>query len=231
MPRNVVDAILVAAGQSRRMGFDKLFTPRKGKTLLEICLRRVLSFSALGRLALVIPAERFSQAAALASRLGIEQKTCIVPGGRRRQDSVYAGLNALSEGSPFVMVHDAARPLVTCELIERVWRVALEVGAAACGLPSRDTVKEAESGQNWVRRTLDRSLLWLIQTPQIFRREILQKAYEALMRDTVEVTDDAAAVERVGYRVQLVPYEGWNFKVTSPPDWELVWSLLERGDG
>jgi 2-C-methyl-D-erythritol 4-phosphate cytidylyltransferase len=228
--REALDAVVVAAGASRRMGFDKLFTPRNGQTLFEVCLRRLRAFPELRQLVVVTSSTRLTEVKKTLQRLGIAEQVQVVLGGVRRQDSVAAGLGALSSKASFVMVHDAARPLITNDLIRRVWEEARLCGAAACATPSRDTVKEVDPQGGWVKQTLDRSRVWMTQTPQIFRRDLLEEAYRALWEDggKDEVTDDAAALERIGRPVRLVPYEGWNFKVTFPSDWELVWMLLEK---
>ncbi|MDZ4278345.1 MAG: 2-C-methyl-D-erythritol 4-phosphate cytidylyltransferase, partial [Dehalococcoidia bacterium] len=139
----------------------------------------------------------------------------------RRQDSVRAGLEALGP-CQWVVVHDGARPLVTKELIERGLAEAQATGASCCALPVPDTVKEADEAGD-IARTLDRSRLWLAQTPQTFRYELLLKAHE---QAAGAATDDAALVEALGVKVRLYEGSPRNLKVTTPEDLGIVRALL-----
>jgi 2-C-methyl-D-erythritol 4-phosphate cytidylyltransferase len=139
----------------------------------------------------------------------------VVAGGAERQDSVWLGLHAA--GAPeWVLVHDAVRPFITPELVARVLAGAARTGAATCGLPVRDTVKRVQEAL--VESTLDRAGLWLVQTPQAFRRELLWEAHDKARRDGYAGTDDAVLVERLGGRVAMVPGLAENLKITTPED-------------
>jgi 2-C-methyl-D-erythritol 4-phosphate cytidylyltransferase len=153
----------------------------------------------------------------------------LVAGGELRQDSVRAGLRAVTASSQYVMVHDTARPFLTKELIEVVLEGAKATGAAVCGLPCSDTMKEVDE-EGLVRRTVDRSQFWNVQTPQIFAAALLRDAYQAAAKSGGTFTDDTAVVERAGYPVQVVPYSGVNLKVTTPADWSLAEAYLRIGD-
>jgi 2-C-methyl-D-erythritol 4-phosphate cytidylyltransferase len=145
----------------------------------------------------------------------------VVPGGSRRQDSVLEGLKQVPDGfDGVVLVHDAARPLVDAELVEKVAQAAAEAGAALPVLAVVDTVKRVREG--WVLETLDRSELGAAQTPQGFRFALLVAAYEAAFRDRVTVTDEAMAVERLGSPVRAVPGSSRNRKITTTED--LAWA-------
>ncbi|WP_020494295.1 2-C-methyl-D-erythritol 4-phosphate cytidylyltransferase [Verrucomicrobium sp. 3C] len=221
----MLGAVLVAAGQSRRMGFDKIFRPLTTRSALELCLERISAFPRISEIVVVVARERREEAARLISLLALPMSVEVVEGGAERQDSVEAGLRALSPRSEFALVHDAARPFVTAELMEAIFQVAQREGAAACGNPSSDTVKEADE-QGKVVATLDRRRVWNVQTPQIFRRELLREAYRQLRERGESATDDAAAVEAIGHAVHLVSYTGFNGKMTRPDDWELARQLL-----
>jgi 2-C-methyl-D-erythritol 4-phosphate cytidylyltransferase len=151
-------------------------------------------------------------------------KTQLVFGGATRQESVFNALKA-AQGD-LVLVHDAARPLVSPEVIARTLDAALKSGAALAALPCPDTVKQANA-KGTVAATLDRSILWLAQTPQIFRRDLLLAANEKATADGFAATDCASIVEHLGHAVRLVPGEARNFKVTYPDDLERAAALLK----
>jgi len=217
-----VVAIVAAAGRSLRMGGpDKLFAPLGGRPLLAHTLAAFQDCPAVDRVVLVLAAESLAQGLALAEEEGFSKIRTVCPGGRRRQDSVREGLEVLGSCA-WVVVHDGARPLVTPRLIEEGLAAAQETGAAVCALPAQDTVKRVDA-QGRVLRTLDRRRLWLIQTPQVFRYDILRQAHKRSRRPA---TDDAALVERLGHRVQVYPGSPRNLKVTTPEDLALAEALL-----
>lgn len=149
----------------------------------------------------------------------------IVPGGDTRRESVWQGLAALPAGVGLVAVHDGGRPLVRPEHIRSAVEEARRWGAATLAVPVKDTVKLA-GPDNLVRETLPRELLWQIQTPQVFHRELLLEAHLAAQRDGYQGTDDASLVERLGRPVKLVPGDYTNIKVTTPEDIPLAQHLL-----
>lgn len=218
-------AVIVAAGRSRRMaGVDKLWAPLPGPDGRPLLARAVAVFEscpAIDRIVLVVSRDAVGRAQELVLEEGLAKLCAVVAGGARRQDSVRAGLEAL-EACEWVVVHDAARPLVTADLIERGLTEARATGASCCGLPVPDTIKEADDKGN-VGHTLDRSRLWLAQTPQTFRYDLLLKAHRHAEGDA---TDDAALVEALGVQVRLYQGSPRNLKVTTPEDLALVAALL-----
>jgi 2-C-methyl-D-erythritol 4-phosphate cytidylyltransferase len=225
-----LSAVVVAAGRSQRMGFDKLLTPLGGIPLLLHTLERLLLTDVPAEIVLVIRPGSHAEMEATIAPLRDKVRIRFVEGGAQRQDSVYAGLKAVSDTSEFVLVHDAARPFVTKELIDVVLAAAKLSDAAVCGAPCSDSLKEvAEDGL--VVRTVDRSRLWTVQTPQIFRTKLLRDAYEAALATGEIFTDDTAIVERTGHPVRIVLYHGINLKITTPADWALAEALLRAGDG
>jgi 2-C-methyl-D-erythritol 4-phosphate cytidylyltransferase len=205
-------------------GPDKLFSPLGGRPLLARTLAAFQDCSAIDRVVLVLAAESLAQGLTLAEEEGFSKVRTVCPGGRRRQDSVREGLEVLGSCA-WVVIHDGARPLVTARLIEEGLAAAQETGAAVCALPAQDTVKRVDA-QGRVVRTLDRRRLWLIQTPQVFRYDILRQAHKRSRRPA---TDDAALVERLGHRVQVYPGSPRNLKVTTPEDLALAEALLKLG--
>lgn len=226
--RPEVGAVIAAAGRSERAGgIDKLWAPLRGpdgrpRPLLAYPLAAFQSCRAVERIVVVTSDDALERARSLVRDEGFTKVCAAVAGGARRQDSVRAGLEAL-EGCEWAVVHDGARPLVTPELIERGLEAARGTGASCCALPVPDTVKEAEGGR--VVQTLDRSRLWLAQTPQVFRYELLVEAHRQAEGDA---TDDAALVEALGVEVRLFEGSPRNLKVTTQEDLALVEALLAK---
>lgn len=225
-------AIVVAAGASRRMGFDKILEPLAGRPLLVHTVERLLRSPQLSEVVLVVRKE--TEAAA---REALQPTLAAAPvpvkfvhGGKERQDSVRAGLEAASAASHYVLIHDGARPFITPELIEKTFAAAREHGAAVCGHPSTDTLKET-TGEGKVVRTVDRSKIWAVQTPQIFRKSLLSESYAAVHARGETVTDDTAAVEKAGHAVWIVAHREPNLKLTNPEDWPLAQALLAGASG
>jgi len=204
----------VAAGSGERLGAGgpKAFVALAGRPMLEWSLD-ALHGAGLDEVVVVVPPGHPGG----------------VPGGATRSASVRAGLDALAPGFGAVVVHDAARPLVEPALFERVLDALAGADAAVAAARVSDTVKEAgEDGV--VERTLDRSRLWAIQTPQAFRRDVLERAVAVSDAVLAAATDDAWLVERMGGRVVVVEAPARNFKVTTPHDLRVAESLLGGSD-
>ncbi len=210
--------VLAAAGSSQRLGFDKLFTPVLGKTVFQEGLAQILASPRVAEVVVAVPPANEETVRRLIENS--PKPIRVVLGGAERQDSVIAGLSALDPSLEYVMIQDAARPFVTSELIERVLEAARIHGAAVCGHPVVDTLKETEDGQT-VLRTVDRSRVWAVQTPQIFYRPFLVEAYAAINAGGHAVTDDTAAMEAMGRPVALVRHDDLNLKITRKADWEV----------
>jgi 2-C-methyl-D-erythritol 4-phosphate cytidylyltransferase len=148
---------------------------------------------------------------------GFQKIAALVAGGNTRQDSVFNGLQALPENTDFVIIHDGVRPFVTDEMIRTCLEAADDWGAAVVAVPVKDTVKIAD-GDEFIVDTLDRSQLWAVQTPQAFRKEVLLEAHQHARQKQIQVTDDAALVEQLGFKVKLVMGNYRNLKITTPED-------------
>ena len=152
----------------------------------------------------------------------------LVPGGETRQDSVFNGLQALPEDTDFVIVHDGVRPFVTDEMIFTCLEVAADWGAAVAAVPVKDTIKITD-GDGFVVDTPDRNQLWAVQTPQVFRRDLLIEAHRHARQEEIQLTDDAALVERLGLRVKCVMGSYDNLKITTPEDLIVAEALMNNG--
>jgi 2-C-methyl-D-erythritol 4-phosphate cytidylyltransferase len=216
-------AVIVAAGSSRRMGFDKILATLAGEPLVRHTLRAFEQCHDVTEIIVVCARERQGE---LRSAVGECRKiSAIVPGGETRQESVWNGLSAVT--SDFVAVHDAARPLVLPEFISKCFAAAVEHGAATSAEPVTDTLQRADADRRCLE-VVDRERLWRMQTPQIFRTAELRRASESARNAGVEVTDETSALRRIGGAVFLVENPDWNFKVTVPRDVTLAEFVLRQ---
>jgi 2-C-methyl-D-erythritol 4-phosphate cytidylyltransferase len=219
-----VAAIIVAAGRGERMGgIDKIFAPLGGASVLERVAAVFDASPYIDHLVIVLTTDNAPRGKHLLAGKNLSRLAKVVPGGLRRQDSVEAGLKALPP-CKWVVIHDGARPLVSAELITRGLEAAQESGAAIAAVPVVDTIKSADEN-TYVKETLNRSRLWAVQTPQVFRFDIIQEAYRKAIGDA---TDDAALVEALGIRVKLYMGAYDNIKLTTPADMFLAEALWQR---
>jgi len=214
----------VAAGESRRMGgVEKVFALLGGKPVLVRVINTFHRCQSVSQIVVVVSEENVERCRELVAKQGWSKVTEVCPGGRRRQDSVAAGLTRLKH-CDWVVIHDGARPLVTEALIERGLAEAMETGAAVAAVPVTDTIKVA-GNDRIVQETLPRDGLWAVQTPQIFRHDIINEAYRQI---ATEVTDDASLVEQLGYKVKLYMGSYDNIKITTPDDLALAQVLWQK---
>jgi len=223
----MLTAIIVAAGDSRRMGFDKLFTAIAGKPVIAHTISAFQRANSVNEIIVVAREDRQNEIKTIVRDRRSEKVRSIVPGGKHRQDSVRAGLDQLDSATRWVAVHDAARPLITPEQIERVFQQCATHGAAALAEPINDTLKRADSDL-LVSGSVDRDQLYAMQTPQIFERQLLEDAYRAVCAENIFVTDEVSAVERMGRKVVLVVNGDFNFKITYPRDLPLADFVLKQ---
>ena len=217
-------AIIVAAGKSERMGgVNKVMVPLNGKPVLAWVIDAFEKCKAIEQIAVVVSNQNLAQVRGLIFKEGWSKNIELCTGGRRRQDSVRAGLERL-DGCDWVVIHDGARPLVTVDLINRGLKAARESDTAVAAVQVTDTIKVVSTSRI-VQYTPGRENLWAVQTPQIFRFDIIAEAYRKVKGD---VTDDATLVERSGYSVQLYNGSYDNIKVTTPVDLALAEVLLKK---
>ncbi len=219
-----VGAVIVAAGQSQRMGgVDKMFALLGDKPVLARVIDTFQRCDSIDQIVIVLSEQNLKQGQQLVARERWSKVTDVCLGGKRRQDSVAAGLNRINKCA-WVVIHDGARPLVTQDLIKSGLEAVTETSAAVAAVPVTDTIKVA--GDDWfVQETPPRRNLWAVQTPQVFRFDIIAEAYRQAKG---EVTDDASLVEQLGYRVKLYMGSYDNIKVTTPDDLALAEVLWQR---
>ena len=225
-----VAAIIVAAGTSRRMGFDKLTVPLAGQPLLAHTLRAFEQCVYISRMVLVCIPSQEDEFRCIARRYGVRKPVTFVFGGRKRQDSVWNGLLAAGDSAEYLAVHDGARPLVTPFLIANCVRAAQRYGGACAAEPLTDTIHRANREKLLVK-SIERKGAWRVQTPQVFLRNSLLEAYLQLMREGWSITDEASILVRLGKRVFIEESVDWNFKVTIPQDLVLAEAVLAYRQG
>src|ERR1041385_2206669 len=201
----MVAALIVAAGKGTRMGpgVDKLFLELDGLPVVGHTWRTFDGTGCIEEIVLVVRDGMQRDFEELGKKLGLKKRFRLVPGGKERQDSVWNGLEALPNETEIVAIQDAARPCTTSGLIAATVQGAIESGAAVAAQPVTDTIKESATG-NLIDRTLDRTRLWAVQTPQTFRLDVIRPALAEVRRRGLLVTDDTAACELTGHPVRLV---------------------------
>ena len=223
----MISAIIVAAGKGTRMGpqVDKLFLELNGCSIVMHTWQRFDEAGCIDEILLVVRDGMQAAFMTLAQKYKFQKPFRVVVGGKERQDSVWNGLEALSPGAEIVAIQDAARPCTSPALIAATVAAAREIGAAVAAQHVTDTIKESLDGK-LIERTLDRTRLWAVQTPQTFRVGIIRRALSAVRQKGLLVTDDTAACELIGQPVQLVLSTEPNPKVTRPEDLPYVEAVL-----
>ena len=239
----MVTAIVVAGGTGKRLKsrVHKSFVRLAGRPMLGWVLKALERSPSVKDVVVVAHPKDLAAAWALARSERAAKVAVVVPGGETRMASVGCGLRALPPGTRWVLVHDAARPLVTPALIEAVIQAARRAKAAIAAVPVAPTIKQARD--RWVVKTLDRGTLWAVQTPQVFERKLLEEAHRRAMASArgsltrrfsahgFAATDDAALVEAMGKRVKIVPGSERNIKVTTPEDLIVAEAFLKNRKG
>ncbi len=227
-----VTAVIVAAGSGTRMGpgVDKLFLEVAGRPIVAHTWARFDAAACIDDLVLVVRDGMQEEFRKLAVESGFTKPFRLTVGGKERQDSVWNGLQALAQDCEIVAIQDGARPCTSLVVIEATIAAACETGAAVAAQRVTDTIKESDGG-TLVAKHIDRSRLWAVQTPQVFRAEVIRRALAAVRERGVIVTDDTAACELIGQPVALVESREPNPKATSPADLLYLGLLLKRLNG
>ncbi len=206
-------AIIVAAGSSRRMGFDKLAAPLHGQPVLARTLAAFMACDQITEIILVAPPERMS----LLDQTTFTKPVLRIDGGAERHLSVANGLAAVSQDVELIAIHDAARPLVSQADLLATIAAARKHGAAALARRVTETLKRTDSN-DFTAAPVPRENLWFIETPQIFRAELIRSAYEKILGENLLVTDETSALEEMGEKVKLIASTSPNPKITTPAD-------------
>ena len=217
-------AVIVAAGSASRMGgIDKILADLSGEPVIVHTVRAFQECPAVKEIVVVTTADKLEKIMELCKNF--EKLRAVVVGGNSRPESVTNGLNALSEKVKLAAIHDGARPLVSWEVIDRTVRAANSYGAAAPGIPVKDTIKIVAGGV--VKSTPDRSTLQAVQTPQVVDIDLLRGALKKAKDDGVNITDDCSAVEYMGMSVKMVQGGERNLKITTPLDLQMAQMIME----
>lgn len=223
-------ALIPAAGEGRRFGRPegKQFVLLAGIPLLAQTLAPFQRSTFIQEIILVVPAATVGRVwEEIVEAHQINKVKNVVPGGKLRQDSVRLGLEAAGPSWDLVLIHDGARPLVTDEMISRCVRETQGRGATFTGIPAIDTIKQVD-GSGKVMRTLERERLWMVQTPQTFRHDLIVSAHRQAQQEGFTGTDDASLVERLGHDVWAIPGSYENIKVTTHMDLSLAERILAQ---
>ncbi len=225
-----VSAIIPAAGSGERFGEEKQFKLFSGRPLLFHTLKLFLQSDYIDEIIVAVPSASVDSTHRDVLSMSAGKPVKVVAGGTRRQDSVKNGIDVSDSHSTLVCIHDAARPFVTEDLIQRSISACEFADGAVVGIPSKDTVKFSENGL--VKETLDREKIWLAQTPQCFHKNKLLQALYNAEKENLIGTDESALMEAMGFSIKLVDGESNNFKITTKDDWiraELVASRQAQG--
>jgi 2-C-methyl-D-erythritol 4-phosphate cytidylyltransferase len=225
-----VSAIIPAAGSGERFGEEKQFKLFSGRPLLFHTLKLFLQSDYIDEIIVAVPSASVGSTHRDVLSMSAGKPVKVVAGGTRRQDSVKNGIDVSDSHSTLVCIHDAARPFVTEDLIQRSISACEFADGAVVGIPSKDTVKFSENGL--IKETLDREKIWLAQTPQCFHKNKLLQALYNAEKENLIGTDESALMEAMGFSIKLVDGESNNFKITTKDDWiraELVASRQAQG--
>ena len=224
-------AIVLAAGQGKRMHskIQKQFMELNGMPVLCYSLRCFQESPLIQDIILVTGEESISYCKEeIVQKYGFTKVSAVIPGGKERYDSVYAGLCECRD-CEYVLIHDGARPFVTEEILKRGLQKVKETGACVIGMPSKDTVKLSDE-EGYVKETPNRKCVWTIQTPQIFSYPLIREAHDSIrQKDMSKITDDAMVVEQeTGAKVALAEGSYQNIKITTPEDLDIAEAFLKH---
>lgn len=221
-------ALIVAGGSGQRMktAQRKQYLDIGGKSVIAHTILAFEECRKIDGIVLVLPPEDISMVSQLVlPELKLDKPVQLVPGGQLRQDSVYNGLQHIAPPCEMVVIHDGVRPFVSPDQITTCIAGARESGACILGIPAFDTLKRVTVDGN-IEATLNRRSIWLAQTPQVFRIDLIKEAHQRARKDNILGTDDAALVERMGIKVKILPGTRRNIKITTQEDLEFSKAII-----
>lgn len=219
-------AVIVAAGASTRMGFDKLLAEVGDMPVIVRAIDAFQQAPSITEIVVVTKEDLVPEAARLCQQFQLTKVVKVIRGGENRTQSARLGTLEADRNAPLIAIHDGARPFITVQIIEDAVAQAAKSGAAAPAIPVKDTIKLAKDGV--VEQTLERSRLHAVQTPQVFDASLIRAALQKALDDGAMLTDDCAAVERLGMKVVLTAGDDRNIKITTPVDLLLGEGLVEE---
>lgn len=221
----MTSAIIVAAGSSQRMGFNKLLAPLGGVPVIVRSVRIFDECDAIDEIVVVAGPE----VAEVLKEHTFAKLKKVIPGGSERHFSVFEGLRSLSEDSRIVAVHDGGRPLITTAQISKCVAITHDKRAVACARPVTETMKRCDDTGK-ITNSIERKNAWIMETPQVFDRELLMHAYVNVLGSGLVVTDEVSAVQALGEPIYVVENKSPNIKITFPADLALAEQLISRAD-
>lgn len=226
-----VSAIIVAAGKGKRMerDYNKQYIPLGDRPVLAHTLQRFEKHEMIDEIIVVVAKGEVEFCREnISKKYKMSKVHKIIEGGKERYHSVYKGIKAVSKESEVIVIHDGARPFVTDHIIKESILSALSYGCAIVGMPVKDTIKIIDP-KGFVKDTPKREYLWLVQTPQTFKKDLIVRAHEKREKENLAVTDDAMLVEALGIKVKMIKGSYENIKITTPEDLEVGEAILQRG--
>lgn len=222
-----VSVIILAAGKGTRMklGYNKLFYKLR-KPILSHTIKAFEKHTSIDQIILVIDKNEIKMVKNLIKKEGFTKINQIICGGKTRQDSAYNGIMA-TKNSDIIMIHDGARPFINSDLISKIIIDTKKYGISVAGVPAKDTIKLANKN-GFVNKTLERSKLWIIQTPQSFNTDLAKKVFQKAKEKNIIGTDDVSLAEALGYKVKMTLGHYDNIKITTPDDLLMAEKILEK---
>ena len=226
-----VCAIIAAAGHGRRMGssISKQFINIKNKPILVHTIEKFCQSKLVDSICIVVSKDWYSYVTEnIIGKFDLRKIDKILIGGTTRQESIYIALKEMENKYATVAIHDAVRPLINLELLNKVIVKGQQTGAAVLAVPVQESVKEVAG--NLLKLTLNRETVWLVQTPQVYKKEIIFNAYQQAFFNCINATDDSELVEHLGYPIHVVEGSRINIKITTPEDLDLATYLLSKAN-
>lgn len=227
MEKKFLSAIILSAGKSTRMGYNKMMLSVGGKTVFERTVEAFEKSESVDEIIIAAPLEDVEMYSELVKKNGYAKVKKVVTGGSSRQKSVANALKAISENAEYIAVHDGARPLIEDRAIAEVFEAAVTYGGAVVGVMSVDTLKAVDA-DGMIVSTIDRETTVQVRTPQVFRRDILLEAHKKALDDGFEGTDECMLVERDGHKIKTVITGKDNIKITHPEDVDYMCAVLRK---